>query len=51
MIKQKNDLEHESFAGCDVKLNAELVDVVNEHGDMFQEPKGFPPKREIQHEI
>ena len=51
MIKKKNDTEHESFAGCDVKLKDELVDVVNQYGDMFQEPNGLPPKRVIQHEI
>ena len=51
MIKHKNDTEHESFAGCDVKLKYELVDVVNQYGDMSQEPKGLPPKRGIQHEI
>jgi len=51
MIKQKNDTKHESFAGCDVKLKVELVDVVNQYGYMFQEPKGLPPKRGIQHEI
>jgi len=51
LIKQKNDTEHESFAGCDVKLKAKLVDVVNQYGDIFQEPKGFPPKTGIQHEI
>lgn len=32
MIKQKNDTECESFADCDVKLKAELVDVVNQYG-------------------
>ena len=25
--------------------------MVSQHGEMFQEPKGFPPKRGIQHEI
>src|ERR1700735_1470019 len=44
-------MERESFAGCDVKLKAELVDVVNQNGDVFQEPKGLPPKWGIQHEI
>jgi len=44
-------MEHESFAHCDVKLKSELVDVVNQYGDVFQEPKGLPPKRGIQHEI
>ena len=44
-------MERESFAGCDIELKAELVDVVNQYGDVFQEPKGLPPKRGIQHEI
>lgn len=51
MIKQKNDTEHEYFASRDMKLKDELVDVVNQYGDMFQEPKGLSPKRGIQHQI
>lgn len=34
-----------------MKLKDEFVDLVNQYGDMFQEPKGLPPKRGIQHEI
>ena len=44
-------MERESFARYDVKLKAELVDMVNQYGDMFQEPNGLPPKKIIQHEI
>ena len=51
MIKQKKETEHGSFAVCDVNLKFELVDVVNQYGDMFQKPKGLPPKRGIQHDI
>ena len=51
MIKQMNDTECESFVGCDVTLKAKFVDVFNQYGDVFQEPKGLPPKRGIQHEI
>lgn len=51
MIKQKKEIEHGSFAVCDVKLKSELVDVVNQYQDMFQEPNGLPPKRGIQNEI
>ena len=47
MIKQKNNMENESFASYDMKLKDELVDVVNQYGNMFQEPKGLPPKRGI----
>ena len=49
MIKPKVDINHEYFEGCDPKLKSELYDVVNGHHEMFQEPTGLPPKREIQH--
>ena len=32
-------------------MKYDLVEVLNQYGEMFQEPKGFPPKRGIQHEI
>ena len=51
MIKPKNDVDNEDFKGCDSKLKSELVDVVNQYDEMFQEPKGLPHKRGIQHEI
>jgi len=51
MIKPKNDVYNEAFKGCDSKLKSELVDIVNQYDEMFQEPKGLPPKRGIQHEI
>ena len=51
MIKKKNDIDYEYFEGCDNKLKSDLFEVVSKHGEMFQEPKGLPPKRGIQHEI
>ena len=51
MIKPKDIVEKESFQGCDAKLKSGLYDIVNKYDEMFQEPKGFPPKRDIQHEI
>jgi len=51
MVKKKNDIDYEYFEGCDDKLKYDLFDVVSKHGEMFQEPKGLPPKRGIQHEI
>ena len=51
MVKPKVDVNHESFENCDSKLKSYLYDVVDAHHDMFQEPTGSPPKREIQHEI
>jgi hypothetical protein len=32
-------------------LKSDLYEVVNQNDEMFQEPKGLPPKRGIQHEI
>eukprot|EP00253_Pinus_taeda_P017387 PITA_17387 len=51
MIKPKVDVNHESFDNCDPKIKSDLYDVVDVYHDMFQEPTGLPPKREIQHEI
>jgi len=47
MIKKKNDIDYESFECCDDKLKSDLLDVVRKHDEMFQEPKGSPPKRGI----
>ena len=51
MIKKKDVVDYESFEVCDYKLKSDLFDVVSQHGEMFQEPSGLPPKRGIQHEI
>ncbi len=51
VIKKKNDIDYESFEGCDDKFKSDLFDVVRKHGEMFQEPKGMPLKRGTQHEI
>jgi hypothetical protein len=51
MIKPKDDIENEVFQGCDAKLKSDLYEVVNQYDEMFQEPKGLPPKRGIQHGI
>jgi hypothetical protein len=51
MIKPKDNVEKEPFQGCDAKMKYDLYDFVNQYDEMFQEPKGIPPKRGIQHEI
>ena len=28
-----------------------MIDVISNYDEVFQEPKGFPSKRDIQHEI
>jgi len=35
MIKPKKDIDNEYFQGCDSRLKSELVDVVNQYGEMF----------------
>jgi hypothetical protein len=51
MIRPKDNVEKEAFPGCDSKLKSDLYEVVNQYDEMFQEQKGLPPKRTIQHEI
>ena len=51
MVKKNNDVENEDFQGCDSRLKYDLVKVVNQYDEMFQEPNGLPPNRGIQHEI
>ena len=49
--RKNEDVNYEYFEGCDEKLKSDFFDVVSQHGEMFQEPNGLPPKRGIQHEI
>jgi hypothetical protein len=51
MIKPKDNVEKVASQGFDENLKYDLYEVVNQYYDMFQEPKGLPPKRGIQHEI
>ena len=51
IVKAKKVEKTESFKGCDPKFNRDLIKVLSEYDILFQEPKGFPPKREIQREI
>jgi hypothetical protein len=39
------------FQGCGPSHKKELIDIVYKYDDIFQEPDGLPPKREIQHKI
>ena len=51
IVKAKDVGQNEYFKGCDPKLKNDLTKVVSDYDILFQEPKGLPPKREIQHEI
>jgi len=41
----------DAFQGCDPSHKDEIIDVISNYDEIFQEPGGLPPKREIQHEI
>jgi hypothetical protein len=52
MVVRENDVEtSDAFQGCDPSHKKELIDIVSEYDNIFQEPDGLPPKREIQHGI
>ena len=52
MVVSGNDVElFDSFQGCDHVHKKELCELISNYDEMFQEPRGLPPKREIQHEI
>ena len=51
MVKMKNEEISKSFEGCDPKQKYKLIEIISEYDDLFQDLKGLPPKREIQHEI
>jgi hypothetical protein len=51
LVKEKDVGTSDAFQRCDPSHKKELIDIVSKYDDIFQEPYGLPPKREIQHEI
>ena len=51
VVRAKDEEITDAFQGCDPAHKQELCDVISNYGELFQEPKGLPPKRGIQHEI
>ena len=52
MVVRGKDAElSDAFHGCDHVHKKELCELISNYDEMFQEPKGFPPKRGMQHEI
>jgi hypothetical protein len=51
VVKEKDVRTSDTFQGCDLSHKQELIDIVSNYDDIFQELDGLPPKREIQHEI
>ena len=46
MIKPENDIDYEVFDGYNLNLKTDLVDVLNQSDEMFQESKGLLPRGE-----
>jgi hypothetical protein len=50
VLKEKYLDKSNAFDDCDPSHKDEMIDVISNYDGFFQEPKGFPPKRGIQHE-
>jgi hypothetical protein len=51
IVKQKEKEISDSLLGCDPNHKWELVKIISNYDELFQEPTRFPPKREFEHEI
>ncbi len=51
VVRGKDAKLSDAFQGCGHVDKKELCELISNYDEMFQEPRGLPPKREIQHEI
>ena len=51
VLREKDAETSDAFRGCDLAHKQELCEFISNYDELFQEPIGFPPKGEIQHEI
>jgi len=51
IVKAKDPDKSDAFQGCNPKQKEDLFKVVYDYDILFQEPKGLPPKQQIEHEI
>ena len=51
IVRGKDEKLSDAFQGCDHVHKKELCELISNYDEMFQEPRGLCPKREIQHEI
>lgn len=51
IVKEKPKDKYDDFQGCDPQFKDKLFEIVDSYKEFFKEPKSFPPKRKIQHEI
>jgi hypothetical protein len=50
VVKLKEEEISDALSGCDPDHKHKLVKIISNYDDLFQEPTGFPPKREVEHE-
>ena len=51
VVREKEAETDDAFEGCDPNHKKELFGIIFYYDGLFQEPSGFRPKLEIQHEI
>ena len=51
VVKWKERDVSDAFVGCGPRHRNDLEEVIFGYDGLFQDPKGFPLKREIEHEI
>jgi hypothetical protein len=51
VVREKGVGTSDAFQGCDPSHKKELIDIVSNYDEIFQEPEGLPLNMEIQHEI
>jgi len=51
VVREKEAEMVDAFIGCDPDHKKELFEIFSDYDELFQEPRGFPPKWEIQREI
>jgi hypothetical protein len=51
VVIAKETIEIDTFQYCDTNLKDDIVRIVSDYDEIFQVPKGLPPKRQVEHEI
>jgi len=51
MVKKKEKDVSDAFSGCNPSHKQELVKIISNCDEQFQEPTGLSPKRRVEHEI
>ena len=51
IVNKKEGYITDALSGCDPYHKQDLVNIISNYDELFQKPTGFPPKREVEHEI